>query len=48
MGKCKGWKSVDPAVIKHAKVFVGEKMSKTSVAKQMKIGVSTLFKYLVM
>ncbi|WP_226663282.1 recombinase family protein [Microbulbifer aggregans] len=45
-GKYKGRKPVDPATIRTAKLLIEQGQSKESVAKQLKIGVSTLYKYL--
>lgn len=44
--KYKGRKELDPVVVKQAKELVSGGMTKAAVAKQMKIGVSTLYKYL--
>lgn len=47
-GKYVGRKKLDPAVIKTAKSLLASDMSKKAVAKQLKIGESTLYKYLAM
>jgi DNA invertase Pin-like site-specific DNA recombinase len=45
-GRYKGRKALDPAVIKTAKSLLGQGMTKKQVAGQLKIGESTLYKYL--
>ncbi|MGB4072782.1 recombinase family protein [Pseudomonas sp.] len=45
-GKYKGRKALDPAVVTTAKKLVAEGMAKPAVAKQLNMGVSTLYKYL--
>ena len=45
-GKYKGRKAVDPEVIATAKAFLKQGMSKRKIAQQLKIGESTLYKYL--
>ncbi|UUD66066.1 recombinase family protein [Pseudomonas seleniipraecipitans] len=45
-GKYKGRKALDPAVVRLAKKLVAEGMTKPAVAKQLRIGLSTLYKYL--
>jgi DNA invertase Pin-like site-specific DNA recombinase len=45
-GKYTGRKALDPKLISMAKRLVGEGMSKPDVAKQLKMGLSTLYKYL--
>jgi DNA invertase Pin-like site-specific DNA recombinase len=45
-GKFKGRNAIDPKVISTAKSLIATGMSKASVAKQLKIGESTLYKYL--
>jgi DNA invertase Pin-like site-specific DNA recombinase len=45
-GKYKGRKALDPNLVKTAKALIESGMSKVDVAKQLKIGQSTLYKYL--
>ena len=45
-GKYKGRKSVDPVVIATAKALLEQGLSKRKIAQQLKIGESTLYKYL--
>lgn len=45
-GKYKGRTPIDPAAIRTAKLLIEQGQSKESVAKQLKIGLSTLYKYL--
>jgi DNA invertase Pin-like site-specific DNA recombinase len=45
-GKYKGKKPLDQAVISTAKALIAQGMKKRDVAKQLKIGESTLYKYL--
>jgi DNA invertase Pin-like site-specific DNA recombinase len=45
-GRYKGRKALDPAVIKTAKQLLASGMTKKAVASQLKIGESTLYKYL--
>lgn len=45
-GKYTGRKSLDPVLVETAKKLVAEGMSKPAVAKQLKMGLSTLYKYL--
>lgn len=45
-GKYKGRKALDESVIDTAKALIAGGMSKSKVAKQLKIGESTLYKYL--
>lgn len=45
-GKYNGRKALDPAVVSTAKKLVAEGMPKQAVANQLKIAVSTLYKYL--
>lgn len=45
-GKYTGRKALDPATIKTAKMLIEQGQDKKSVAKQLKIGLSTLYKYL--
>jgi DNA invertase Pin-like site-specific DNA recombinase len=45
-GRYKGRKALDPAVIATAKKLIKEGMTKKQVANQLKIGESTLYKYL--
>ncbi len=45
-GKYKGRAPVDPATIKTARLLIEQGQSKQSVAKQLKIGLSTLYKHL--
>jgi DNA invertase Pin-like site-specific DNA recombinase len=45
-GKYTGRKSIDPATIKTAKMLIEQGQDKKSVAKQLNIGLSTLYKYL--
>ena len=47
-GLYRGRKKLDPAVIKTAKSLLASGMSKKAVAGQLKIGESTLYKYLAM
>jgi len=47
-GKYKGGKGLDPNIIKTAKTLIASGMTKTRVAKQLNIGVSTLYKYLAL
>ncbi len=45
-GKYKGRKAIDEIVVAQAKELVSKGMTKKAVAKQLKIGESTLYKYL--
>ena len=45
-GKYTGRKALDPVVVETAKKLVAEGMAKPAVAKQLKMGLSTLYKYL--
>lgn len=45
-GKYTGRKALDPILVKRAKELVAEGMAKPAVAKQLKMGLSTLYKYL--
>jgi DNA invertase Pin-like site-specific DNA recombinase len=45
-GKYKGRKAIDAVVVAQAKELIAKGMSKKSVAKQLNIGESTLYKYL--
>jgi len=45
-GKYKGRKVMDPAAVKTAKDYIANGMKKADAAKRMKIGVSTLYRYL--
>jgi len=45
-GKYQGRQAVDPATIKTAKMLIEQGQSKVSVAKQLGIGLSTLYKHL--
>ena len=45
-GKYTGRKGVDPATIKTAKMLIEQGQDKKSVAKQLGIGLSTLYKHL--
>lgn len=45
-GKYTGRKALDPVLVETAKKLVAEGMSKPAVAKQLKMGLSTLYKYL--
>ena len=45
-GKYTGRKAIDQAVVAQAKELISRGMTKKSVAKQLKIGESTLYKYL--
>ena len=45
-GKYTGRKALDPKVIAHAKGLIAQGMSKADVAAQLRIGQSTLYKYL--
>ena len=45
-GKYTGRKALDPVLVDTAKKLVAEGMSKPAVAKQLKMGLSTLYKYL--
>lgn len=45
-GRYRGRKPLDPAVVKTAKSLLAQGMSKKDVASQLKIGESTLYKYL--
>ncbi len=45
-GKYKGRKALDPVLVQTAKKLVAEGMAKPAVAKQLKMGLSTLYKYL--
>ena len=47
-GKYLGRKKLDPAVIKTAKDLLASGMTRKAVASQLKIGQSTLYKYLAM
>ena len=47
-GRYKGRKALDPVVVKTAKDLVASGMKKKDVASQLKIGESTLYKYLAM
>jgi DNA invertase Pin-like site-specific DNA recombinase len=47
-GKYKGRRALDPNLVKTAKALIESGMSKVDVAKQLKIGQSTLYKYLSM
>jgi DNA invertase Pin-like site-specific DNA recombinase len=45
-GKYTGRKALDPKLVETAKRLVAEGMAKPAVAKQLKMGLSTLYKYL--
>lgn len=45
-GKYTGRKALDPVLVTTAKKLVAEGMAKPAVAKQLKMGLSTLYKYL--
>ncbi|PTU77219.1 hypothetical protein DBO86_20800 [Pseudomonas indoloxydans] len=45
-GKYTGRKALDPVVVQTAKKLVAEGMAKPAVAKHLKMGLSTLYKYL--
>jgi DNA invertase Pin-like site-specific DNA recombinase len=45
-GKYSGRKALDPVVVAHAKKLVADGMAKPAVAKQLNMGLSTLYKYL--
>ncbi len=45
-GKYTGRKALDPVLVETAKKLVAEGMSKPAVANQLKMGLSTLYKYL--
>ncbi|MDT4879815.1 DNA-invertase hin [compost metagenome] len=45
-GKYTGRKALDPVVVAHAKKLVADGMAKPAVAKQLNMGLSTLYKYL--
>lgn len=45
-GKYTGRKALDPVLVETAKKLVAEGMAKPAVAKQLKMGLSTLYKYL--
>ena len=45
-GKYKGRQQLDPAKVKSAKLLVEQGVPKKEVAKQLKMGLSTLYKYL--
>jgi DNA invertase Pin-like site-specific DNA recombinase len=45
-GKYQGRKAIDGAVVAQAKELIAKGMSKRAVSKQLKIGESTLYKYL--
>ena len=45
-GKYKGRKGIDPKVIETAKALIAQGMLKGDVAKQLKVGLSTLYKHL--
>jgi len=45
-GKYQGRQAVNPATIKTAKMLIEQGQSKVSVAKQLGIGLSTLYKHL--
>lgn len=45
-GKYTGRKALDPVLVSTAKKLVGEGMAKPAVAKQLNMGLSTLYKYL--
>lgn len=45
-GKYTGRKALNPVLVETAKKLVAEGMSKPAVAKQLKMGLSTLYKYL--
>jgi DNA invertase Pin-like site-specific DNA recombinase len=45
-GKYQGRKAIDPAIIDAAKKMLASGTSKASTAKHLKIGQSTLYKYL--
>jgi DNA invertase Pin-like site-specific DNA recombinase len=47
-GRYKGRKKLDPAVIKTAETLLDQGMTRKQVASQLKIGESTLYKYLAM
>jgi DNA invertase Pin-like site-specific DNA recombinase len=45
-GKYKGRKAIDPIILAQAKELIAKGMTKAKVAKHLKIGESTLYKYL--
>lgn len=45
-GKYTGRKALDPVLVETAKKLVADGMAKPAVAKQLKMGLSTLYKYL--
>jgi DNA invertase Pin-like site-specific DNA recombinase len=45
-GKYTGRKAIDPIILAQAKELIAKGMTKTKVAKHLKIGESTLYKYL--